>query len=428
MSNKPTFDVTTLFWGRANADSDTESADITEPSSGKRQTGWTDQEKPPRVFFNWFWSRLARVVAWLVQNQVRNVEVTEFSTMVSEVEPGQVFRVGTGNPPPPLEIGYSTAGVVVAICTDGQRVFWSDGTQWVYCHDASTMVQLWASDDLNAGAGVTSLACDGATLFVGTDGGALGEELAAFDPTNGDLLQLHDYAGTAVVALATNGSKLAALLDTGAFDIYASTSANLDQPPLASGTHGAIGADIAIDYAQIYTVGQWAAGNKDTKAHLISTGAEVWSMQLATANPTTGGQRIDADGEAVYVTGVVDSGGNATHKVDRFGSALWGVTVGDISTEGMAVDDRFVYVADGVDLFALEKSDGHTVHKKVDADSFDQDLCSNGVCVFGGFYDASATASKLFLMYSGFGSKAFLRVESDWDRRRPFSTLAVPTE
>jgi len=44
-----------------------EGADIVEPPAEKKAQGWVQGEKPPAGYFNWFFSQLARWIAWFAQ-------------------------------------------------------------------------------------------------------------------------------------------------------------------------------------------------------------------------------------------------------------------------------------------------------------------------------------------------------------------------
>lgn len=64
-------------------------ADVTEPSGSKKQTGWTDTEKPAHQFFNWLLETTYEWLAWLEQH-------VHDGTDLPKIDLGDHVDYGTG--------------------------------------------------------------------------------------------------------------------------------------------------------------------------------------------------------------------------------------------------------------------------------------------------------------------------------------------
>ena len=182
---------------------------------------------------------------------------------------------------------------------------------------------------------------------------------------------------------------------------------------------------LAMDATRCFVAGDRGSGTYDVIAYINSTRGIDWQITL----PTTAkfqATAIACDGDVLYVAGYrreLSAGGNANlFALSVYnGALLWSmdVTGGANNLEGIAVDDKWIYVSDDADDCYVIAKDLQAVIWTID--NFRPTKC-DGVAVVG--YMPASVNPKRF--YRGAHSMLFQACPSDDINRKPFYNLAVP--
>jgi hypothetical protein len=430
MGNKPTFDTSDAYWARLSALSDTETAGaITQPDASKRIAGWVT-EKPPRTFFNWFWSRLARVVAWCVSSLVRRFADTEEAGWLDDSDTAVgdecVMRANARQALSTRDSATSASPTWNNPATDGRRIYLYGGTGGtrVRAQDMDDIggTAMWDVEPDAAGA-VQAIAADGLYVYTGHLAAAT-NEVYALDPVTGATVD-SGTESNAVTSIAANGVRVCWVENDATGIMHTAPVGNFagEATPVA---HGAFVRDICVDGEYLFIVGKWDGSNRDVKCLDILTLATVWAITLATSDPA-GTLRICTDGEFVYVSGIDDGSSNTLYCLNRTdGSVVWQNALGSTSATGIAVDDEYLYLAD-TDLLKINKALGVTVAIET-VHQYPSRITASLNCVICDFEENGSTAGWIALWRgNGAGRRGMRRAATDkW--RRPYHQLILPTE
>jgi len=421
---KPTaFDPDDIYWGFDSAAPDTELATITQPGASKRQTGWTAMEKPPRAYFNWFMSRLSRIVFWIMSNQVRRFADIDFAAPFADAHMalGDRFDVypDGGNLREPLasKVRLSAYGATRNPVTDGPSVYWLDNSGGYYVRSSSVddLSSNW-SKNLDPTTAPQALCCDGSAVYVGY-GAAGAYELWALDPTDGATLYQQTMA-VSVGFLSSNGEYLMVGGTTATGTVYRYLP---DLTSSGNNTHGGTIQDMALNHDRVFVVGTWNGSSRDVSAFDTSDMGNSWAITLGAADPAAATAKLACDGQYLYVAGITDAGGNTLHKLSCYdGSVVWSVAVGTATPEGLCVDDRYLYLGDGY-LMQVDKVSGALIGKQ-EVLTIGGRCSTNGVHVF---CEELGTPG-LMVLWCGGPAKTFQMVDGSDKHRRPFYQLAIP--
>jgi hypothetical protein len=413
-----------------------------DPGASKRATGWKPINVPPasgdgeiitandQNYMHKLWGLM---ITWVKQFIPREwTELSEGITNASVLR--QLFRVTPPNATTTGRLGeiFSTAGTatgagnVAQVCTDGQRVYYANGTLGEYLVGASP-VDLTEEWEYHAGAGNTIFAAttDGRFVYYVSDASSVGLWTVGLDgtgPLNGGTTHSHS-------AIRANGGHCAGIngsTGAGDADIWVSSPISLVATK-ATGSAGLNG--IAVDESNVY-VGGARNGGVDIWAYLLATGAAAWTAALDANAPTV--RAICTDGDFIYVCTddfAIAAGGNrCLFCLDKTtGAVLWSFDLG-VDLLDCAVDADYLYVIDSGNvlyMFRLRAASVGVVQQKTNVSSLVQSLAVDGVNVFCRQADATTNIRRLS---TGGATKTFMRASGQDVRRRPTFTLGVPLE
>ncbi len=430
---------------KTNWNSDGSTYPSTDPGGAKRATGFKPDNVPPASGDgeivtandqNWLHNLGMLVLTWLKQFVAR--EWTELSEGINNASVfRQLFRVVPLNATMSGRLAqiFSTAGTatgggnVAHICTDGQRVFYINGTLAEYIVGArpTDLAEEWANHPAG-GSTIAALTCDGRFVYYTSDAAIAGLWTVNPDgsgPLNGGATHSHR-------ALRANGVHCAGIngnTGVGDVDIWVSNPISLVATK-ATGSGGAGLTGIAVDDVNVYA-GGIRNGGVDIWTYTLASGGVVWAVALDGNDPSPV-NAICADGDYVYVCTngfAIAAGGNRNlFCLDRLsGAVLWSK---EISTDLLdcAVDADYLYVVDAGNVLymvRLRAAEPGVVVQKTNVSSAIQGLAADGVNIF--CRDAVATTNVRRLVTGG-PTKTFMRVSGQDTRRRPSPMLAVPLE
>ena len=340
---------------------DPASGDIVEPAEAQKNVGFnTARMKPPRGWFNWFWSEVSGWLDYL--NKERIGRYTDIPNAIAALDQGDTFLVqnvgGNDGAGRPWRSAWSVAhldsgtyqGGVASMCCNGDNVFvvvvstsGSPTVTKVVAHRANNGNEEW--EYVRGGVSNNVICTDGARVFVGdsTTG------LKAIDAVTGDFIANMSFSALSdrdtMRAIACDGKNLYVAWE----DAGGSTAPKLDRFDISasysttpgwtwSGTVGEEIADIAIGPDYIYVVTDFGA-NENLYVIDDGTGAQYNEIDLDSSD----GLAVACDAEYVYVATASGlyrcglEGPDGSSDFDTLDSAA-----GDTYTGGLAIDNRYV--------------------------------------------------------------------------------------
>ena len=348
-----------------------------DPGAGKRALGWIFQEVPPFDWFNWLDGEQGIWLDWL-----RQIGSRVFDTIRSALEtlsPGDYFRLAPNSilpfdnsPQTPMSTGSSAS----VLASDGFAVYVFDAVdRELFALNPDTGAILWSTTAANNPQAPVKLHTDGAivALLFKNDGAT--NELWAFDAATGASL------GSVAMAAATDG-----------FDVVCASEGNgaagrriwytdgtqlrrWDPPgggPIVEQAIGQVAKAITVNpnWVFVATTPGVGAGAATLRRYARRGTGPTTTSSMATA---TAREKIAlaSDGDHVYSIAYGGFGVNAvverwtgyadgTLNPSPWGGALTGFG-GDpgVFITRIDVDDRYVYVKDGVgSQITLDKVSG----------------------------------------------------------------------
>lgn len=427
-----------LFWAHDGSGNDTDGAVVNAPDGVRKAAGFstTLADRPTASEVNWLLRELTKAAAWLGAAIVRSFDEVADAFVDPEVAVGELFVVerspevfGTT-----VDTTQGAAGAVTieALSTDGERLFYVQGTE-VYATSLDDPGTELESVDLGGSSNPAVVEACGdfvLVLYPGVSGSP--SEVYFLDPD--DLSS--KYAGLArTLPVSTTHPSGAANGDVAAF--VTGTTARIVEvfrPSAATsltsaiqwggGTSGAI-QDLAIDDRAVYGTGTANDAADEVQAWpLDGTTTALWSASLPATAGTPTGNAIEADGERVFVGSdrvTTAAGSNrGLWCLDRItGELLWqAATAADVAD--IAVDDRFVYALSSGDVEVFDKATGAQIESVSASGASAYSACCDGVSLL------FASGSSVVRTDRGRGSVKFQRVSGTEPGRAPFHNLATP--
>lgn len=398
----------------------------TEPNASKKNVGYTLNEVPPRVQWNWLLNKIYLLIVHLLGRTPREFEtLSEAEAAASDLDTVRVRPIDSiGFPNRELDDVFpadkTAGGAPESMCTDCKAIYYTHGTLALRAMDPETGTELWA--DTTRTAITTVVTCDGYRVYVGRVFDVTDPEVEAFDPVTGLTKGTANFTGD-VDDLAANGEKLSAARDNDIeiFTVLASSLSSVGVAP-----HGAPVNATAIDDTYGYLGGN-QSGGIDLRAARLTTAAIIWSVQF----PTTGAavvRAMIADGNFVYVGTdriVLTAGGNANIFVySRLGVASWTADLGaGINVTRVRVDDVYLYAYDGSndDTYVLDKRTGVVLFQLGTATDRMFDVDGISAIVTDGTTNWNRRLTRG-------GTRSFMKGIARDPSRRPYHKLLLPLE
>jgi hypothetical protein len=427
-----------------------------DPGAPKRATGFKPIDIPipgaggiiPANDFNYVLKLTMEMISWARDFITR--EWADLAEGIAETTVSQLFRV---YPPTTgmrvrgsqlwLVAGTATGGgTIYHICTDGEQIYYIAGASSEYVVVAK---QLDGSEIAEAAApggdSFTALCCDGGFLYATTDAVATAgiRRLSRVDGTADtnvgseyacSKLRANGYYAAGISPNSGNGKVVVwSDIQTGSIaedGVYASDSANL--------------VALAVDHENAYVGGvRGAPSTYDVWMIKLSDRTLIYGKTLPTTTAPAV-SAIDTDGDLVFVATdrvTLSAGGSANLFIlDRVLGSL--VATADVpSLAGAAadlinvvVDDQYIYCFEdtGHDCAVLKKPQIDTGNSNNAFVAYIDDLwihAADGVSVIGVTY---ADQTKMARHWIAGPTKTFMKADSGDVTRRPFYTLAVPTD
>lgn len=318
---------------------------------------------------------------------------------------------------------------VFRIDTDGLRVYvgWAGGSaeaDHIRAYDPEDCSLLWTWDDPDVD-DVEAFCTDGLWVYC-AKGIIGGTRLYTIVPSTGVLIAIapgYIDAGDSTAGIndmAANGSFCVTVDTTGDVKFFSGCE---DGVPAYDGfvSHGSELYAVAVDWRRAYVGGVQSAG-VDLRAYTLSTRAQAWGVAL----PTTGAAVINdiaTDGERVYVAVNYDIRTDIAVPVNVFcysvisGVLLWGAATSTENGTNVSCDDNYVYLGTTSDAsHILDKVTGEVFFDHAGSVSH----CNDGLSFF------AASGAVLERLWTGYGTRIFMRVDGEDPERRPFHHLAIP--
>lgn len=420
-------DATELHWADGGTPNTT-----TMPNEGKKDDGFVLEDTPPAAEENWWRKRTGELAAYFAGAVPR--VFTTLSEGITATAAGDVFRIlpNVTNINTRLAEQYNKEGeggavAVVAVRTDGERIYYAQGDHLIAASPED-------SDDVDwnvqptVGVNILDLWADGFKVYVLLPYGA-NLEAILINPATGTITGSAHIASPSCTLIRANGSHMV-IGQGNSLLVYN----NLSAVPAYLGAydHTAAVRAAALTNSKALTSasetelaiigGSRGTDTFDVRAVKMSDRAALWSVQL----PTTAAPTINAivsDGERCYVAfdaGTISGNWACVACLSELtGDFLWAAPNGNFNADLLAVDDKLLYVSsDAGNLHVYDKRTGETIGL-VSGDIFVGDC--DGVSIVG--HDG---ANNVLRHHSGVASQTFVRVEGDDPNRRPFHNLAVP--
>lgn len=317
-------------------------------------------------------------------------------------------------------------------CTDGEQIYYYGGTGSVVAASPVDGAEIW--DNAPNPASISAICTDGSYVYILGDSGDPG--LSRLIRTTGveDSNAGTYYGGTRMLCNSDYAAVIETSAGAGTVAVYSDIQGTITQDGnFASGSTGL--RDVAIDRSHCYVGG--IRNSHDIWCVILSTLSHRWRITLPTGATDPNVRGIVADGCRVYVATddtTLAAGGQANlYALDRWtGAVLWSMEVGSSKdlTNGIATDGRFIYVSDSADdMHIIDISGPAPSHYggTVTGGSVVPDMINpvcDGVSVIGN----SNLTTELKRVWMMDAVSTFRRVDGDDLQRRPFYTLAVPTE
>jgi hypothetical protein len=287
----------------------------TEPTSGKKNTGYAFEDVPPYDEWNWEMHYYYQMLLHLQGIGIREFETLNDACTASDLEENHLCRIrraDDGGTFVPRNERFTTqilspvtaAGSIDPDCvvTDGLFIYYAYGVN-VYAINAETGASAWS---YTAGVSpVTAMAVDGA-----------GKVYIARSATTNNLQRLANddggveetvSTGTAIVDIDANEWFVAIAQGSG-IEIRQSSSLSTT---LGTYSHGAAVAAVAVDEEYVYIGGTQGTGSFDVRK-VRQNGTLISSRALNVPSGTPVVLDIVTDGEHVYVAvSSTDYGANA---------------------------------------------------------------------------------------------------------------------
>lgn len=397
--------LTNLHWADGGA------AEVIEPGEGRKTKGH-ELYKPRHEHFNWLQNKFAAGIAWMQGAHVRYFDTLEEA--IAATEPQEVFGLvrNTGSQVGSTSYTWGVAGNFADVATDGERLYYAVGTHVVAVQRDGT-TELWTRD---LGATVLCVCADGSNVFAGTVAQVAGE-LYQLNRDSGVVLQSREV-GANVVDVASDGVDVAFAYN---FFVEVREVADLTSLTGVSTNHGATVTALCIDQERIVLGGFAGTGGSALRSFIRpGSGSATNPMTSDWTKLTSTVRDLVSDGLLLFAG--LNASANHLLCIDKTGATVWQKTVSSgNSIAAVAVDERYVYSADGGALGSLSALDRYTgalvmrlgtsgvvAHVAVDCD---------GLFV--------ATSISLYRRSVSRGQELFTRVAPTFFHS-PFPQLAVP--
>lgn len=417
-------DVAKLHWADGSTPNPT-----TAPNESKKDDGFVHEDVPPAEEENWWRKFTGEIANWLDATHVR-----EFSTLsegIAAVAAPRRFVVHppTGGISTRLSEQYNKEGeggavAVVTVRTDGQRIYYAQGT-YVYAASPED------SDDIDwsqvgSGTAIIDLWADGRWVYVLRAYSAGYDEIWLLDPTDGSEdqhLALISPSGTLIRAngeymCVARGNNLHVWDDVGGTPSSVGTFDHTDDIRACAIGNQRIA---ATPYTEAFLGGDRGTDSKDVRCIRLDTVVEVWSVTL----PVGAGAVVHSlvcDDEYAYA-GIQSGGGaeNTIHCLSKFdGTVIWSAYGSGATCNAVVVDDRYLYATSSAkDLYVYDKRTGVLLWKIDHSDIAITDC--DGLSIFG-----TNTVNNCLRWWRGNLSQMFQRTVETDQNRNPFHKLAVP--
>lgn len=416
-----------------------------DPGSGVRDVGFKPKDYPtagpggviPAEDHNFLWRLGMEMLSW-----VRDFIAREYADVAegiaSTTNVSQLFRVY-----PPIAGMYDRGaelfnvsgtatggGAIQSPITDGEQIYYWSGSppQILVAADPIDGSEIWESSAVTTA--FRSIAADGAFVYATMTGAGepglrrWNRSTGAFSSSGGTEYNCPELVTNGEFAVGVGGS-----LGAGNVTVWSGIQGTITQDGAYNTGSSALYA-AAIDHEYAFAGG--VRNTNDVWAVRLSDRVNVWSTAFATTTaPTVYG--IATDGDHVFVVTdqvTLTAGGSANLFVlSRVNGAVqWtgNLAGGADLINGVAVDDRYLYICDDATttvcwVYRLRAPVIMLVAKVVDLNHPSVD----GVSVIGQT-DSDTTKFRRHWMLGA--TKTFMRAKSDDPARRPFHTLAVPTD
>jgi len=399
----------------------------TEPTSGKKNTGYAFEDVPPYDEWNWEMYNYYQMLLHLQGIGIR--EFTELDEAIAACDENEIFRIrrpddGGGSVTRASRFSREIisgqagagSGAVVDIVTDGKYLYYAQGAN-VYAMDPQTGGTIWS---YTTGAGnVTRLAVDGVSnLYVARN--VATNNLQRVSTSSGTVLQSITVAGTNIVDVAANEWFVAVVATTNVY-IYVATDLTTI---LGSYNFGGNLYAVCVDEYYAY-IGGVRTGGYDVR-QVDYNGSALTPTTLPIA--ATDVRALATDGEHIYVGTVARAAvtpqteqdvNGSIFTIDRFGGrTVHYFDAGTLGTSGrLCVDDHYLYGARLTNSGIFNKRTG-AVQRSIVRLIYDCDLVS----MIG--IDPS-TPADIYRIDLDHNTRLGIKVGNDC-RKRPFHQLAIP--
>ena len=337
------------------------------PSAGRKSSGWlgatatTPGDKPPAQEFNWFWALVTRWLTWALGYSAQRLDSYERATgyggplLISppQANANEAFILDDYDPD---DAPFSTVatiaspvGPVSGLAADGRFLFVAGNTGGDGDVAAFSPLQgaAWDISWLSlTGDNIQALSSSGRHLGVARDVGAAGGAYFYKTIDKAESVSSRAVLANAPVAVDCVGAGMVVVDAAGGWNLGADMTVGT-----FTGNHGAPLADCCAYDDRAIVVGNHTGG-VTSRGFKFSTGTLVWTANRNGGNATA----CCTDGDFLYEGGAADGAGDYMIVRSLYdGSKLQGVAMAGIAPAAVAVDDRYLYAAQGVELYVLDK-------------------------------------------------------------------------
>lgn len=324
------------------------SADIVEPSEGKKDIGWVGKgEKPPHETFNWL---LNQTYKWLLNLSGGAATYSDLASFIAKAEAGD-----TGIIKPdigafvPLGVKSTTADTIYWVDSDGEYIAVTTPTGFELrpVSDIDTITRTFVT--ANTPSTPIKAVTNGVYVAVMYDNNYVelfnrdtGVRIWSIEPTTDPVDIAIDSRRVYVCGMVTSAKSLQAF---GLADGVEDWSYN----------HGGTLASVVSDGLRVYAGGAAsAAGPATAGSHFVgltaADGTLEWDVTDSPVDPTAIGGAICTDGDSVWYT--YDTGMRRLRAID--GGALESSTLNDVLQ--VAVDHAYFYARRSNGVYILPKN------------------------------------------------------------------------